>query len=81
MSISKEQTENLMRMIEITRESELDCSECLTLVAEYAETELQDKPIPAALDAVQHHLKLCIECREEYEMLLKILHGNESDEG
>ena len=81
MALSKEQIENLMRMIEVTRDRELNCEECLTLVAEFAETELQDKPIPAALDAVQNHLKLCAECREEYETLLKVLHGMKADDG
>ena len=81
MALSKEQIENLLSMVEITRERELNCEECLVVIAEFAETELRDKLVPAAFDAVQHHLKLCIECREEYEVLLKILHGIENDDG
>jgi uncharacterized protein with PIN domain len=81
MALTKEQIENLLGMIEVTREGELNCEECLVVVAEFAETELRDKLAPAALDAVQHHLKLCLECREEYEVLLKVLHGIENDEG
>ena len=73
MSFTTEQISGLMSQIGITRENELNCNECLHHVAEFAECELTGKKVPEALDAVRHHLALCIECKEEYDELLKLL--------
>jgi len=75
MSLSKEEIAGLMRLIELTRDDEIDCERCLALVAEFAERELAGRPVPAALEAVAHHLSVCAECREEYEALLRVLAG------
>jgi uncharacterized protein with PIN domain len=75
MTLSTEQIENLVGLIQETRERELNCEECLALVAESAEAELQGRSVPAAMEAVQNHLSLCAECREEYEVLLTVLRG------
>jgi uncharacterized protein with PIN domain len=73
MSYTTEQISGLMRLIGITRESEINCNECLDHVAEFAESELSGKAMPEVLDAVRHHLTLCPECKEEYEELLKAM--------
>ncbi|MCX6856085.1 MAG: hypothetical protein NTV80_14390 [Verrucomicrobia bacterium] len=73
MSFTSEQIDGLMSLIGITRESELNCNECLHHVAEFAECELTGKHIPEALEAVRHHLTLCLECKEEYDELMKVL--------
>ncbi len=73
MSFTPEQIDGLMRLISITRESELNCNECLHHVAEFAECELTGKQVPEALEAVRHHLALCVECKEEYDELLNVL--------
>ena len=79
MSLTKEQVEALLKMIGLTREDEIDCDECLSQVAEFAERELAGKAIPQGLDAVRHHLAVCAECREEYEALQRVLES--SDDG
>jgi hypothetical protein len=73
MSFTSEQINGLMSLIGLTRESELNCNECLHHVAEFAECELTGKKVPEALEAVRHHLTLCLECKEEYDELLKVL--------
>jgi RNA polymerase-binding transcription factor DksA len=73
MSFTSEQISNLVRQVGITRDSELNCNECLHHVAEFAECELTGRQMPEALEAVRHHLTLCIECKEEYDELLKVL--------
>jgi hypothetical protein len=75
MLLSKEEIAGLMRLIELTRDDEIDCERCLALVAEFAERELAGQPIPAALEAVAHHLAICAECREEFEALMQVLAG------
>jgi predicted anti-sigma-YlaC factor YlaD len=73
MSLSREEIAGLMRLIRLTKDDEIDCERCLTLVAEFAERELAGRSIPVGLEAVEHHLSLCAECREEYEALLRAL--------
>lgn len=73
MSFTSDQINGLMNLIGITRESELNCNECLHHVAEFAECELTGKEVPEALEAVRHHLTLCLECKEEYDELLNVL--------
>lgn len=73
MALSKNELEELLRLVGLTEEDEIDCDECLARVAELAEREPADKSIPERLKAVQHHLAVCAECREEYEALQEAL--------
>jgi len=73
MTISPEELETLMRLIGHTGPHEINCEECLMKVSEFAEHEVQGKPISEALRAVDQHLAICGECREEYAMLLTAL--------
>jgi hypothetical protein len=69
MPLSKREIDGLLRMVGLTEDSELNCEQCLALVAEFAEQQLAGKTIHECLEAVQQHLSLCTECREEYEAL------------
>ena len=73
MKLNSDQEASLKKVLSITRDEEINCNECLDRVAEFAERELQGVPVSAALEAVEHHLTLCVECREEYESLLVAL--------
>jgi hypothetical protein len=79
MALTDNQIRALVRAIGLTREQEIDCSECLDRVAEFAERELAGKPVPDALEAVRHHLVRCGECRDEYEALLAALKGMQEE--
>jgi len=69
MTLSKKEIDNLVSLIVRTREHEIDCDECLTRISEFAEAELAGKTIPESLKTIEHHLDICSECREEYEVL------------
>jgi hypothetical protein len=73
MSLSNEEIAELLRQIRLTRDEEIDCERCLALVGEFAERELAGRSVPAGLEAVAHHLSICVECCEEYEALLQAL--------
>ena len=73
MKLTPKQFEGLLGQTAKTREHELNCNECLDLVAEFIELELAGKTIPSGLDAVRHHLDLCPECREEFDTLRDVL--------
>ena len=64
-----------MRLVGLTKDSEINCEQCLELVSEFAEQSLAGKSIPDGLKAVEHHLAICSECREEYEALQRALQG------
>lgn len=73
MPLSKKEIDELLRLIGLTRNNEINCEECLSLIAEFAELQLAGRPIAEALEAVEHHLSICAECREEYEALQRAL--------
>jgi predicted anti-sigma-YlaC factor YlaD len=73
MSLSKKQIDGLMRLVGLTKDDEINCEQCLAVVSEFAEQQLSGKSINEVLQAVEHHLSICDDCREEYEALLKTL--------
>ena len=79
MPLSKKDLESLMRLVGLTRDREINCEECLSLVAEFAERQLAGKSIPEGLKAVEHHLSICPECAEEYEALTRTLDTMDED--
>lgn len=76
MGLSRQQIETLLRTISLTRPDEAACDACLLKLAEFAERSLQGKSVPASLEAIERHLAICGECREEYEALLAALTNN-----
>ena len=73
MALSKRQIDELVRLIGLTQEQEINCEQCLALVAEFAERQLAGKSVPEGLQAVEHHLSICAECQEEYQALQRAL--------
>jgi hypothetical protein len=80
MRFNDDQINRLLRQLSVTRDHELNCNECLVKLPEFAERELSGAGVPKVLQSVQHHLTLCGECSEEYDALLKALHGTEEGE-
>jgi len=79
MSLSKQELDRLLQLLSATADRELTCEECLGLVAEFAEARLAGKSIAAGLKAVEQHLAVCGECREEYEALRQTLSDLEEE--
>lgn len=79
MKLTQQQIDNLLDLVSNTREVEINCNQCLDLLAEFAEVRLKDQPLPSALESVEHHLTICAECREEYEALRDALRDMELD--
>lgn len=73
MPLSNKELDALLRLIGLTKDEEINCSQCLSLVAEFAEQELAGKSIPDGLKSVEHHLQICSDCREEYKALQQAL--------
>lgn len=72
-SLTREQVGDIMKMLALTTDREINCSECLQHVSEFAESQLANRPVGEVIASVEQHLAMCPECREEYEALMKIL--------
>ena len=78
MIISKDDIRKLIKLITNTKETEIDCDQCLNMIAEFAETKLTGLPLSESLKLVEEHLLICAECCEEYELLKKTLSSMKS---
>ena len=81
MPLSRTQIDALLRLVGRTEATELNCDQCLCLIAEFAEQQLQGKSIREGLHAIEQHLSVCGECREEYEALRETLVALERGSG
>lgn len=52
-----------------TRDSEISCSECLDLVSQYVNLEIEHNNPTEILPKVKQHLDQCQVCFEEYQVL------------
>lgn len=73
MALSRKQIDTLLRTLSLTQASELTCDECAQQLSEFAENNLEGRSVPEGLQAVEHHLEICDECREEFQALMKVL--------
>ncbi len=73
MQLSKPEIDRLLQLIARTDAVEIDCDQCLALVAEFAERKLEGLTISEGLLAVERHLSVCDECKQEYEALMRTL--------
>lgn len=80
MPLSKQEIDNLIQLIRRTKDVEINCEQCLGLVAEFAERNLAGGTIDDGMRAVEHHLSICEECREEFEALQNSLDEFGNDE-
>ena len=59
-----------------TVEVELSCDQVYELVDQYVEMVARGEDAAAKLPLVRAHLDHCIECREEYEVLLSLIENS-----
>ena len=69
--------QKLLRTLSLTRERELTCNEVQDLMDSYVELELAGENPQVILPEVAQHLRICPECGEEHDALLKILKMDE----
>ncbi len=68
---SEEHLADLARLLNDTEEQEIDCAEMLNRVGPYLEALSKRHTPDADLRTVAQHLKICPECREEFDLLLR----------
>jgi len=70
--------QRFLRMLSLTQERELTCSEAQALLDVYVDLELAGENPQQMMPDVSQHLRICPECREEHDALLKILKEDEA---
>ena len=70
--MSKERIIQLLRQLNITEETEIDCQQAQALLPTYVELELDGEEVEVALHSVWTHLQHCPDCRDEYLVLRQI---------
>jgi hypothetical protein len=65
--------QRLLRDTKETQDEEFCCGDVYALLDQYAEANIRGEEAERLMPLVKHHLKMCSECQEEYEALLKIL--------
>ena len=75
MKLDADELAVLLNALALTRDDELNCDECLAVVARFVESELSGKTPAEAFERVRQHLAICADCREEYEALLAAIRG------
>ncbi len=73
LRIDKEKFQQMLKVIEQTREDELSCDEVESLICQFSEIVQDGGEAASLMPLLQHHLELCPDCREEFEALLRVL--------
>lgn len=68
-----ERLKRMIHMVDSTADIEIACDEAYRLLDEYADMLLRGEDPAALLPQVKHHLEMCMDCREELDLLLAAL--------
>ena len=71
--VESESIKQLVRDVMATRPDEIGCDRCMQQLDRFVEMELAGKDAGSAMPLVEHHLRQCQDCREEFEALLSVL--------
>ncbi len=69
-SLTKNNLKFLLQLIQITEPDDSDCSSCLSRLAQFADSQGHGLAKNNSLEFVEHHLRQCPCCEDEFESLL-----------
>ncbi len=73
MALNSEQVHRLLSMIQLTKDVELTCPECLDQLDLYTQSILDGMPIDGVLKRVREHLEACPCCENQFKLVLETL--------
>ena len=73
MRVDPDDLRRLLRLLEFTAADEIDCDEFLARVAALIERLRPGEQAPAGAAEVLQHMRVCPECAEEVEAMLRAL--------
>lgn len=71
----------LMHCLSMTVEGACTCAEAYAMLDQYTELVASDEQAKQLMPLVKNHMDMCPDCREEFEILLKIVHTENADSG
>jgi hypothetical protein len=71
-----ERLKRMIHMVDSTADIEIACEEAYRLLDEYADMLLRGEDPVKLLPQVKHHLEMCMDCREELDVLLAALRAS-----
>ena len=71
-------TPKLMQMLGATQPVEMSCDEVLALMGACAEAVLRGEDHTLIVPLFEKHIEMCVDCREEFEALLRILRAQQA---
>jgi predicted component of type VI protein secretion system len=74
-SDQSEMMQKLSAMLSGTQDVELSCDDIFALLDQFAELAAQGEDVAQLMPLVKQHLEMCADCREEYKVLERIVHG------
>ena len=77
-TINEVAVKELMRWLEATQEGVSSCEEIFALLDEYVELLASNKEAIVLMPLVRNHIKMCADCQEVCETLLRILENESS---
>lgn len=69
----------LMHCLNMTPENACTCAEAYAMLDQYTELVASDEQAKQLMPLVKNHMDMCPDCREEFEILLKIVHTENAD--
>lgn len=75
-AMTPEAIKGLLKKLELTRSEELSCGEAYDLIDQYAELVQKGEDAARLLPLVEHHLEMCMDCKEEFEALMRALRAS-----
>jgi hypothetical protein len=73
MLLDQSKIKILLEAMVLTHETEVDCDECFDSMAEFAESQLSGASVPEALVLIDDHIRICADCKEEFQILKKAI--------
>ncbi len=68
----------VMRLLAATQPVELSCDEVLRLMGACADAMLRGEDYGPVVPLFENHIKICADCREEFEGLLRVLRAQQA---
>ena len=73
MAVTLDKIETMVRAILTTKEDEIGCDECFSVLDLFIELKMAGKNAAEIMPLVQDHLERCGDCHEEYDAILVAL--------
>lgn len=65
--------QQMLKAVQQTEEAEYSCNDVYRLMDQYVEMVRRGEDTARLMPLVEHHLKMCGDCREEAEALLRMM--------